>query len=149
MATVTPDVEFDVMEKLAALVPADVIITGATRNAWPGDVRPSKDSGVPMVAMFVQMVGSIYQGDNDTPVRRFMLEAVVRGARNGDAATRAKARRIHDAAAGSLGDAIGQWVATTSGVRYFALLPTGLQYLGPGEDDATFAVVSLEAWYAG
>ena len=148
--TITPDVEQDVLEKLSALLPGSVVITGGNRNAWAGIERGVAE-GFPMAAIFVE----VYSGRSDfngresgAAVRQrwFNVQVTVRSGRLAYAVGETLARSIHDAL-----DAIGPWVGPTSAAKYQDCLcrDAGPVCLGPADSDAYYFVVALEIWREG
>jgi hypothetical protein len=143
----TPDVESDVLEKLAALLPA--VVTIGT-NAWAGPERGVAE-GVPMNAVFVEA----YSGRSDVNGRQgggavrqrwFSVQVTVRSGRLDYAGGDAKARAIFDAL-----DLLGPWTGPTSLVVYQDLRcrDAGPLCLGPADSDAYYFVIALEVWREG
>jgi hypothetical protein len=125
----TPDVESDLLAKLAALLPTDVIVAGADLNALAGPLRPAGRKGVHEV--FVQCFGGMRDVHNDGVVRVFNVQVTIRSAQNDYTGGHVLALRIHDAL-----ECLGAWVGV-SGQRYIdttaaVAMPN---YLGPGDND--------------
>lgn len=139
MPTSTPDVEKDLVERLAVLAPSLVTITGSSRDTWPGPERPSSGAGFPLRATFAQHVGGIDDLHSDGRMRTFDMQLLVRGARNAYGATLALARGIYDAL-----DLSGAFTGA-SGARYLDVrgIGPGPAYLGAGDSDAEFFAVNV------
>lgn len=145
MATVTPDVETDVLQKLSALLPASVIITGSTRNAWAGPER-GVDEGFPMLALFVQVYGGQADWNGQDRQRWFDVQVLVRSARLAYSAGEVLARAIFDAL-----DGVGPWTGPTSGALYQDLVASGAGpiSIGASDADAFYFSVNATAWREG
>lgn len=144
----TPDYETDLLTILAAAAPSQLITSGASRNAWIGNERPSVDSGIPQQSSFFGYIATAYDQDNDGPIRIVTVSVLVRGGKNGDSATKTKARAIHDAGS-SYGFNNPQFTGA-SGTRYFNLRAVGLHDVGPNpSSDAYYMSIDFEMSHAG
>jgi hypothetical protein len=142
VATLTPDAETDFAAELAARLPASIFLSGPSQNTYVGNEVPS--SQIAMAAVFVKHFSQAVDGHNDGPLRRFLLQVTVRTTRFGYAAGDVLARAIYDAM-----DRTGPF--TQSGTKYLdSVGANGLpDYIGPGELDSEYLVVSFEMWHEG
>jgi hypothetical protein len=133
MAMTTRDVEADVIAKLAALLPTEVFVSGASQNALAGPMRPTQRAGVHEV--FVQVYGGTRDVHNDGVIRTFSVQVTVRSAQNDYDGGHAFALRIHDAL-----DLLGPWTGT-SGQAYMdvSAVIASPNHLGSDEDQELFA----------
>lgn len=150
----TPDVENDVLDLLASQGSlAAVIIRPPTAgaNAYAGQPKPSKDSGIPTKAVFAEYMGEIILDQtNDGNRREFLVDIVVRGSRNDEKGTRINARLIEDAVTRHDNGTFGQWTAPVSNVKYIDLVVDGVSQLPilPMADSSVW-IVHLKAWFDG
>jgi hypothetical protein len=142
MATLTPDAETDFAEELAARLPLLIFLAGPSRNTHVGNEVPSSEIAMP--AVFVKHFSQSVDGHNDAPLRRFLLQVTVRTGRFDYAAGDVLARAIYDAM-----DRTGPF--TRNGTKYLdSVGANGLpDYIGPGELDSEYLVVSFELWHEG
>lgn len=141
----TPDVETDVLEKLNALLPASVIITGSTRNSWAGPER-GVDEGFPMRANFVQVYGGRADWNGQDRQRYFNVQILIRADRLDYSGGEVIARAIFDAL-----DGLGPWTGPTSAIKYQDLTCEGAGPInvGAGDTDAHYFSINVTAWREG
>lgn len=153
----TPDVQDDVLNLLAAqasLAALWITAVGPTRNLYVGKLK--QDAGIPNTCTFVQLITTDIDWDNRGNRRVFNVDVILRGDRNAEHATFAKANLINDAVAEHLHSdglkhgSYGPWTGPTSGKPYFDLTIGGVELLGFDEStDEVYAVVHLKAHYDG
>lgn len=139
----TPDVEADILAKLAALLPSTILIVeDATRNARAGPLRPTSNVGN---EVFVQSFGGSADLHNDGRFRYFNVQITVRGARNDYTGAHALALQIHDAL-----DLLGPFTGASS-ARYVDVRSqiAAPNYIGPDEDDQELFAEPFEVWFDG
>lgn len=112
--TTTPDIEEDVLQRLATLAGADVDVAGADRNAWSGPIRPSYEGGFPTKAVFVRHLGGGATSlHNDGRLRAHEIMVHIRAEPQQYEEARARAFRIYDAA-----DLSGKFTGTSGKVYH-------------------------------
>lgn len=110
MPFATPDVESDVLAKLAELLPDDVVITGSDLNARAGPLRPAGQADIHEV--YVQVFGGRRDTHSDGVIRVMALQVTVRSRQNDYTGGHLLAVAIHDAL-----ECVGPWVGA-SGASY-------------------------------
>ena len=136
--TTTPDLEEDVLQRLAALAPSVLDVAGSDRNAWSGPLRPSVASGIPQKAFFIQhSAGGMSIVHNDGRLRSHELIVTCRSNPQDYAGAQTAARAIFDAA-----DLSGGFTGT-SGKVYFEMraVGSGPAYEGTDGNAEFFSVV--------
>jgi hypothetical protein len=136
--TTTPDIEEDVLQRLAALAPSVLDVAGSDRNAWSGPLRPSVASGVPQKAFFVQhSAGGLTSIHNDGRLRSHEIIVTCRSNPQDYTGVMTAARAIYDAA-----DLSGGFTGT-SGKVYYEMRAVGSAPAYEGTDGSAeyFSVV--------
>ena len=141
--TVTPDVEQDVLEKLASLF-GTIVITGPSRNAWAGPER-GIDEGFPMLALFVSLYGGTVDWNGQDRQRWFAVQILVRSDRLSYATGELLSRQVFDKM-----DGLGPWTGA-SGAQYQDCLAVNAApiALGPSASDPYYFTVNIEVWLEG
>jgi hypothetical protein len=140
MVMTTPDVEADMIAKLAALLPSDIVASGASQNARAGPLRPTSNAAGAEV--FVQLFAGASQLDNDGRIRFFGLQVTTRSAKNAYSAGFALALRIHDAL-----DLLGPFTGA-SGAKYMDVRAqlSCANHLGADDQDAELFAEAFDVW---
>lgn len=137
--TTTPDVESDLVARLAARLPASIKVSGAERNTWAGPERPTLGV-VPRLAVFVVRLGELATIYGGGQYRYLTLEVVVRSQLDDYAGGELLARQVYDALhlSGAFTGASGQ---TYDDVRCEA--PS---YEGQADNEPHYWTVAVQLW---
>jgi hypothetical protein len=138
------DIVRDVAERMAALSPTDVVLTGAGRTMWGGREIESKEGGaIPLQALFLQLYGGRIDLTNDGAQRFLRLQLVVRGNRRDETSAAVRAERLFSAVNNT-----GAFTGASSGAAYQDIRAVvAAPYPLPIEDsDAEYFALDLEAW---
>lgn len=137
--TTTPDVEADLVARLAVRLPASIVVAGSSRNTWPGPERPTLDP-VPRRAVFVVRGGEMSMVYGGGQYRYLTLDVVVRSQVDDYAGGELLARQVYDALHLS-----GAFTGS-SGQAYDDIRAEAPQYQGQADTDAHYWVLPVQLW---
>lgn len=137
--TTTPDVEADLVARLAARLPASIKVASADRNCWPGPERPTLGV-VPRLAVFVIRSGELATIYGGGQYRYLTLDVVVRSQLDDYAGGELLARQVYDALhlSGAFTGASGQ---TYDDIRVEAP-----DYLGQADNEPHYWTLAVQLW---
>lgn len=137
--TTTPDVEADLIARLAARAPSVIFVTGASRNTWAGPERPTVGV-VPRRAVFVARAGEFVNIYGGGQYRYFTIDVVVRSLLDDYAGGELLSRQVYDALHLS-----GAFTGTT-GQAYDDIRVEQPQYDGQEDNGPHFWSMTVQLW---
>lgn len=138
--TTTPDIESDLVAKLAALLPSVLSVSGSTRNLWAGPERPTLGV-VPRRAVFVIRSAeyrTIYGGGQ---YRYLSADIVIRSALDDYAGGELLARSIYDAL-----HLLGRFTGASGQAYEDVRASDAPAYQGQADDDPHYWVLPVQLW---
>lgn len=140
--TTTPDLEADLVAKLAALLPGSLATTGSARNLFPGPERPTFGV-VPTPSVFVMRAGEFASLHSDGQYRQLGMEVVIRSENEDYLNGEALARAVYDAA-----HLLGKWTGASGQAYDDVRAVSAPVYLGQSDDGPHYWQLNLDLWAA-